>query len=184
MQKEANPTPSNYSCKYFDGFVKFAISFIKNNNHELAKFISDYLKTHKKEYQFRFFPNLQNFPRKAFDKNNTIIFSNDEYSMEIDARREIDSFTQENNFDQESDAVIFNTEGNWSYLIEFAKKYPQADMVIVEDHPELLAEMITFSLFLHHLPEKTLIIGQNKKLKGYKNYMTQNWQNGKRLKKE
>lgn len=150
----------------FQSFRNFAINFISRSDNEFADFLKSGIET--QSGKFEVISNLQYLPnvRRILD-NGQRAELNDFDSMESAAAQEIDAFVKAEEYSENS-AVIFFAPGNWSHVVEFSKKYPFAEIMVVETWPELLNKIISISMFMNYLPEKTIITGIAPELKSWK----------------
>lgn len=151
----------------FNSFKNFAVDFIKRSDPELADLLSGGDTEHGNKFEL--ISNLQYLPntsRMLPDGRRERL--NDFTSMESAAAQEIDVFVQKEGYSQEKAAVIFFAPGNWAHPVEFAKKYPLSELMIIEVWPELLKQMIRCSLFMNYLPANTIITAVTPELKSWK----------------
>ncbi len=159
------PSSEKEQCFKFNAFRIYAISFIRNNNIELA----NYLKNNNLPLSedFDLYSNMIDIPFvKMKDKDNKWIKFNKDFSeIHKEAKDNVAKFAEKNNFDVNKHSVIFKNPRNWSIVIEFIKRYPNADIMIIEPYLSLFSDLISRFPFLHLFPNKTVIIADNKILK-------------------
>jgi hypothetical protein len=152
----------------FSGFKKLALTFIAGNNPEFADYLAS-LPLHIKAGNFSIFPNLQHLPGvKMIRPDGQTVPIADIYSMEENATRMVNNFVKDFDYQPTEHAVVFWAPGNWMYVTAFVRRFPTASIVVVEPWIELFAEMITKSMFLHLLPEDSIVIGADPALPNWK----------------
>jgi len=153
----------------FSFFRKQAISFIRKSNQEFADALEK-RKFRDEDKRFDLYLHWQELPfvRIKTQNNNLLPISGNYLAMEKVSSDELDEFLKKSNFDPAKHAVVFVAPGNWLHVIEFAERYPYSDIIIVETWPELLSQIIDYSLFMHLLPEKTVITACSENLKNWR----------------
>ncbi|OGV36447.1 MAG: hypothetical protein A2020_01875 [Lentisphaerae bacterium GWF2_45_14] len=145
------------SCapRIFTAFRNFALRFISAKNPRLAEYIST-LSPEKGLFDSTFslqsLPNIVRFKGEAHP-----LFSYSVFEHEEKAREFASSLAEKYSFDPQKNSLIFPAPGNYLNIVETAKKYPLADIMIVERWPELLSQLISSAMFFHLLPEKTVV---------------------------
>ncbi|MBI3986970.1 MAG: DUF115 domain-containing protein [Lentisphaerae bacterium] len=101
-------------------------------------------------------------------------------SIVEDAQADVDRFVVGSGFDPARHAVVVVAPGNWIHAIEFARRYPRAEMLVAEPWPELLAVLMSRGCFLHHFPSGVLVVGAHEALKGWETLYADRLQSWKR----
>ncbi|HBA83807.1 MAG TPA: hypothetical protein DCZ95_06920 [Verrucomicrobia bacterium] len=88
---------------------------------------------------------------------------------------EVDAFVRQTAFDPARHAVVFAVPGNWVHVLEFARRYPQAQIMVLEPWIDLLSALIERGSFLHFLPPDALIVGVDDRLTEWKTLAHDRW---------
>lgn len=157
----------------FSTFSNFALRFIAASNPGFADKLDG---IDPSESPFKVIFSLQELPHviQAADTGKTIFA----YSVkENDERAQAfaDKLEKGFSFDQEKNALVFPTPLNYLNIVKVSKKFPDADMMIVEPWPEFLKMLISSAMFFHELPEKT-IVAEAGDLNGLVAETIRNWQ--------
>lgn len=137
----------------FSAFSNFALRFIAASNPELADKLGRIAPG-----SFGMVFSLQELPNivQSADTGKTIFsYSVAEYNERAQAFA--DKLEKEFSFDQKKDALVFPAPLNYLNIVEVSKKFPDADIMIVEPCPEFLKQLISSAMFFHEIPEKTVI---------------------------
>jgi len=89
-------------------------------------------------------------------------------SMFDQAKTEIDRFVDRVGLDPRRHGVICAGPGNWVYVLELSARYPNLEMIVADPWPELFAALIAHGVFLHRLPPRTLVLGVDDRLPGWR----------------
>ncbi len=147
----------------FYAFRKYAIDFIEQSNPEFSYYlIRNDFKTDKRVYYLSFF---QNRPPVITIENKNKNHSLAQHTHHSEA---INKFIKINNFNEETDAVVFFAPGNWSYILDFTVKYPKTNIIIVEPDISIFSNLVKFGMFIHRFTEKTVVVGMDDNLKKWK----------------
>ena len=141
----------------FSAFRNFALRFIAASNPGFAEYL-DGLDVEKSPFKMVF--SLQELPIVVkFAANGKTIFSYSVFEHSKKAREFANTLAEKYSVNPEKDALVFAAPVNYQNVVETAKKYPDADMMIVEIWPELLNQLISSAMFFNELPEKTIVAG-------------------------
>jgi hypothetical protein len=151
----------------FKSFENYAISFIAHNNRELAEF----LKLNRAS-NYSFVCMEQYLPFTIINPDGSVFIKRDVISSELEIKSSVKLFAEENSFDSNSMALVFPAPGDWRHVVEFAKIHSDADIIVLEPWLEMFAGIIQHSMFIHYLPEKTLVIGVDEKLHNWRELFT------------
>ncbi len=171
-------TEQKYNPCIFAAFRNFAISHIARNNSELAEYLSSVEEIQKEKYEI--VPCSQYLPVQITFPDNKLLFSYSPYSYNIVPVESCERFAKETGFDASLNGVVFLAPGNWMHVVEFAKRFPNADIVVLELWPKMFSEIINQSMFMQHLPESALVIAPGDRFKSWKRLYkerTQSWIN-------
>ncbi|MFH0879038.1 MAG: 6-hydroxymethylpterin diphosphokinase MptE-like protein [Lentisphaerota bacterium] len=143
----------------FEAFRAQAIRWIRRRNADLA----DYLLAMKEpasldRFDLRWLNQFVPFV-KIHQPGAADVPLSGFVSMFEQAAQAVRSWVDQHQFDPSLHAVIFASPGNWSHVIDFAKRYPAARIMVMDPWPGLLSAMIQHGCFLHWLPADTLILG-------------------------
>lgn len=79
-------------------------------------------------------------------------------SIFTEARSVVERFVRETGFDPRTDALTVVAPGNWVYVLEWVRRYPELQLAVIEPWPELLAQLMHRGCFLHRLPESVCLV--------------------------
>jgi hypothetical protein len=151
----------------FKSFENYAISFIARHNPELAEFLNL-----NRVSNYSFVCMEQYLPFTIINPDGSIFIKKDLVSSELEIQSSAKLFAEENSFDSNSMAIVFPAPGDWRHVVEFAKIHSQADIIVLEPWLEMFAGIIQHSMFMHYLPEKTLVIGADNRLPNWRGLFT------------
>jgi hypothetical protein len=152
----------------FQAFRNFGISLINKSNPAFAELLK---KMPFASPDFILRANQQYLPSsviKRLDDGSFFEIVDGALDMEAKARDAVVEFINKNNFDPEKCAAIFVAPGNWAHVVEFANIFPNAEIMAVEPWSELLSSLISRSMFMQSLPDKTTVVGADERLSGWK----------------
>jgi hypothetical protein len=143
----------------FPSFRRQALRFIRRNNPELASYLENQrppLPPDKFRISWinQFIPYVQVRRSTGEWQANSGFFS-----MYERASADIETFLGRTGFDARCHALIFTEPCNWIHVIEFARRQPDAEVIVLDPWSELLSALIDRGVFLHRLNPHTLIIG-------------------------
>lgn len=75
-----------------------------------------------------------------------------------EAREVVDQFIQETHFHPATHALTVLAPANYAYAVEFLRRFPQLELVIIDPWPQVLAQIISGGCFLHQLPQTACIV--------------------------
>ncbi len=75
-----------------------------------------------------------------------------------DAQQFVRQFAESNALDPSRHAIIHLAPGNWVYVCEAARLFPQTPAMVLEPWPRLLAALMPRGCFAHRLPPDTLVL--------------------------
>lgn len=154
-----NSQPVNHRiCK---SFRILALDRINRNNPELAQRLEQrFATTSLGKYDFVISPRCGRFlpfmnllrPDGTCEPLNSGI-----QEMEQQARQEVAAFLAASPVKTDHAAVVFYGPANWLHPVVFAEDYPGYEIMVIDPWPAMLDQLIDYSLFLHKLPQNTII---------------------------
>lgn len=75
-----------------------------------------------------------------------------------EAREQIRAFVEANHFDPRRDALTVVAPGNWVYVREWVRLFPEVELSVIELWPDLLAQLIQGGCFLNLLPASACVV--------------------------
>ncbi len=170
----------------FPAFRSYAASFVSAHNKELGDYLFKSSCVRSEGLDFDMIAKDQDIPTVksvTLPSGKWDLCSRMSFARETEAENA--AFCAEVNYDPAKDAVIFFSHINWINALEFAKKYPDAPMMIVELIPEIMHGAVGSGIFWHYLPEKTVVIAADPRFRQWEKLYNQTvklWKNsGKRM---
>lgn len=147
---------ANQPGKYM-AFRNYALRFISAGNPGFAEYLE---KNVARNGRFKLTFSLQELPHRAsLADNGKRLFSYSIFDHHEKASTFADSLEKQYSIDQAKDVIVFPAPIDYMNIVATARKYPAADMMIIEIWPELLNQLISSAMFFHELPEKTIVAG-------------------------
>ena len=166
-------------------FKSHAINFIRQANPAMAQLLSDPPQP-KAPTDFDIFYFGTDLPYVRFRKEG--VEGGLTGSLNVMKRAvttEVVAFLQARQFQPVADALVIVGPENWWDVIECSRLCPGLDLAIVEPWLDLFADLIEHGLFLHRLPETSLVVGIHDQLPSWpdtlKTRLTTWKQQGKRI---
>lgn len=157
---EWDRTPeSRPHTRIFESFKNFAVDFIEQNNKEFADALkNEAFKKEEADCDLHLrgiaIPPATVCGCKLLDNEDT-------------GKKEVEAFAGQTGFNASESAVVIIDPGNWHCATEFAKKYPDADLIIAEPRPALFSKLTKYCAFIHLFSERTLFLGIHESLKNW-----------------
>lgn len=148
-------TPQGSPC-VFQSFKKLAIDFIRRENDELAAFLARPAQETLEQFKIAWVNQLVPYVRVRQGETWTPLSSF--ISMYEQGTQDVEAFLASSGFDPSRHSLTVVGAGNWVLVMELSKRFPFAQMMVVDPWPDLLAKMIERGLFIHKLPPKTLVV--------------------------
>jgi hypothetical protein len=144
----------------FEAFKNLAVDFIEQNNAELADALKNEI-FKKDELECVLFLKGIGIPSATVGVCTLSDYENS-------ARKDIEDFSNQTAFNPSKNACVIVDPGNWLCAVEFARKYPEADLIIADPRPGLLSKIIRRCVFTHHFNKKTLALVADEKIPNWK----------------
>jgi hypothetical protein len=141
----------------FKAFAGTALSLVRRNNPVYADVLSRL--SPEPGSRFRISWVDQRLPFVQVREHEQWVGLSRFVSMYEDAGRMVDRFVGATGYHAGTHAVVFAGPGNWAHVVEFAKRYPAAEMIIADPWPALFAQLAERGCFVHRLPASALILG-------------------------
>jgi hypothetical protein len=84
-------------------------------------------------------------------------------SMYPDALRDILEMERSLQFDVQKQGLVLVGGGNWIHVLAFAKKFPAAEVMVVDPWLDLFNHLIERGSFLHHLSPRGLVVAADER---------------------
>ena len=75
-----------------------------------------------------------------------------------EAREQVDRFIDESGFNPAFHALTVVAPGNYVYVLEFMRRFPNLNLVVIDPWPQVLAQVLSGGCFLHRLPLSACIV--------------------------
>jgi len=151
----------------FSAFRRYALSRIRAGNRDLADWLAA-PPAAEAAREFSIFWINQLIPwvrvRLASGDWRTLSGFAD---MEASARKELAAVFDSAPFDPKRNGLIMVAPGNWAHVLEWARRYPGASLIVVDPWPELLSVLMDRGCFLHSLPPDLLIVAAKPGMKDW-----------------
>jgi len=164
---------SSRASEVFPAFRQFASRIIRRNNRYLSDWINQQPEPLSLE-RFRFRWKNQVVPGmevRSPDGDEFISVAG-EWSMIEDARREVQAFFSQYDFDPARHGVVVVGPCNWIHVLEMLREHPDFPLIVIEPWIDSLTEQIKHGMFLHRLPPDALIIGADYRVKKWKHLLS------------
>jgi len=141
----------------FHTFKGQALDFIDRSNKNLCRML---FKGFPDRCDYRMLPNGMDLPYLEIDgPHDEKVRMTSRISNEGMVKDWLRKILNELQFDPFKTVVCFETVGDWSYAVQFAKWFPQAKTIIIDHRPDILEQIISRCQFIHFLPEDAIVIG-------------------------
>ncbi len=158
--KEATPF-------YFTGFRNLFIDKISSSNPEFADALKHRIFSLDGTFDL-FYNYTWPYPLISKLEGNSKIVLSSYVGMMRETELVLDEFCRSNNYNPETDAVIMYAPGHYAFPVDFFKRYPAAEMMIVEPRPELLSDQLDAVPGPAQLPSGVTFVAIHESLKNWR----------------
>lgn len=102
------------------------------------------------EFEIQWFNQILPYVKRRIDDEWVELSSQASFFQE--AADVVEQFVQEADFDPNRDALTILAPGNWVYVLQFLRRYPQLHLAVIDPWPALLQQLISRGSFLNQLP--------------------------------
>ena len=145
------------SPRRFNAFAEENLAAVAQSNPALADRLRSKLDAAPDSFDIHWFNQILPFVKRKQDDEWKDLSAF--VSFFTEARDTVQNFVAQTGFNPQRDAVTVIAPGNWVYVYELLRRFPNINLAVIDPWSDLLAQLIQGGCFLNRLPPGACVAG-------------------------